>query len=84
METLARTVDDNGRASTSSRVLWLVALVWIDDARGVIAGLTRYATRDTSPAVLEAIAFQVREVFTRRQRFWLVLDVLRTEADVVN
>jgi glycerol kinase len=41
----------------------LYAPYWKDDARGVIAGLTRYATRaHLARAALESTAYQVRDV----------------------
>ena len=50
IEALARTVNDNGGVYFVPAFSGLYAPYWNDDARGVIAGLTRYATRATSRA----------------------------------
>ena len=63
IETLARTVNDNGGVYFVPAFSGLYAPHWKDSARGVIAGLTRYVTKGhMARAVLEATAFQVREV----------------------
>jgi glycerol kinase len=63
VEGLARTVDDNGGVYVVPAFSGLFAPHWRDDARGVIAGLTRYATRGhLARAALEATAYQTREV----------------------
>jgi glycerol kinase len=63
VETLARTVDDNGGVYFVPAFSGLYAPYWRADARGVIAGLTRYANRGhIARAVLEATAWQTREV----------------------
>jgi glycerol kinase len=63
VETLARTVDDNGGVYFVPAFSGLYAPYWRSDARGVIAGLTRYANRGhIARAVLEATAWQTREV----------------------
>jgi len=63
IETLAKTVDDNGGAYFVPAFSGLFAPYWKSDARGVIAGLTRYVTKGhISRAVLEATAWQTREV----------------------
>jgi glycerol kinase len=63
VETLARTVDDNGGVYFVPAFSGLYAPYWKENARGVIAGLTRYANRGhLARAVLEATAFQTREV----------------------
>jgi len=61
---LAAEVDDNGGVYFVPAFSGLFAPWWRDDARGVIAGLTRYATRGhLARAVLESTAFQSRDVF---------------------
>ncbi len=61
---LASEVDDNGGVYFVPAFSGLFAPWWRDDARGVIAGLTRYATRGhLARAVLESTAFQSRDVF---------------------
>ena len=63
IETLARTVADNGGVFFVPAFSGLFAPYWRDDARGVIVGLTRYANKGhLARAALEATAFQTREV----------------------
>ncbi len=63
VETLARTVEDNGDVYVVPAFSGLFAPHWRDDARGVIAGLTRFANRGhLARAALEAVAYQTREV----------------------
>ncbi|WP_017585017.1 glycerol kinase GlpK [Nocardiopsis ganjiahuensis] len=63
IETLARTVEDNGGCYIVPAFSGLFAPHWDSDARGVIAGLTGYVTKGhIARAVLEASAWQTREV----------------------
>jgi glycerol kinase len=63
IEPLARTVNDNGGVYFVPAFSGLYAPYWKDSARGVIAGLTRFVNKGhIARAVLEATAFQVREV----------------------
>jgi glycerol kinase len=63
VEPLARTVNDNGGVYFVPAFSGLYAPYWKESARGVIAGLTRYANKGhIARAVLEATAFQTREV----------------------
>jgi glycerol kinase len=63
IETLARTVQDNGGCYFVPAFSGLFAPHWRGDARGVIAGLTGYITKGhLARAVLEATAWQTREV----------------------
>lgn len=63
IEDLAKTVDDNGGAYVVPAFSGLFAPYWRADARGAIVGLTRYVNRGhIARAVLEASAFQTREV----------------------
>ncbi|MCM2418451.1 glycerol kinase GlpK [Streptomyces sp. RKAG293] len=63
IETLASSVEDNGGAYFVPAFSGLFAPYWRDDARGVIAGLTRYVTKaHLARAVLEATAWQTREI----------------------
>jgi len=63
VETLARSVNDNGGVYFVPAFSGLYAPHWKANARGVIAGLTRYANKGhLARAVLEATAFQTREV----------------------
>jgi glycerol kinase len=63
VEELARSVADNGGAYIVPAFSGLFAPHWRSDARGVIAGLTRFVNRGhLARAALEATAFQTREV----------------------
>ncbi|MEG4202542.1 glycerol kinase GlpK [Microcoleus sp. Pol7_A1] len=63
VETLANTVEDSGGVYVVPAFSGLYAPYWKDSARGVIAGLTRYATKaHIARAVLEATAWQTREI----------------------
>ena len=63
VEALARSVDDNGGVYFVPAFSGLFAPHWRSDARGVIAGLTRFVTKGhLARAALEATAFQTREV----------------------
>jgi glycerol kinase len=63
VEALAQTVEDNGGVYFVPAFSGLYAPYWKDSARGVIAGLTRYANKGhLARAVLEATAYQTRDV----------------------
>jgi len=63
IETLARSVEDNGGCYFVPAFSGLFAPHWRSDARGVIAGLTGYISKGhLARAVLEATAWQTREV----------------------
>jgi glycerol kinase len=63
VETLARSVPDNGDVYFVPAFSGLFAPYWRDDARGAILGLTAYARAGhIARAVLEATAWQTREV----------------------
>ncbi|BBH71576.1 glycerol kinase [Actinoplanes sp. OR16] len=63
IETLARTVADNGGCYIVPAFSGLYAPYWRSEARGVIVGLTSYITKGhLARAVLEATAWQTREV----------------------
>ena len=63
IETLARTVDDNGGCFIVPAFSGLFAPHWRPEARGVITGLTSYVTRGhLARAVLEATAWQTVDV----------------------
>ena len=73
IENLASTVEDNGGVYFVPAFSGLFAPYWRSDARGVIVGLTRYVNRGhIARAVLEATAFQTREV----------LDAMNTDSGV--
>ncbi|MFG2091077.1 MULTISPECIES: glycerol kinase GlpK [unclassified Spirillospora] len=63
IETLARSVDDNGGCYIVPAFSGLFAPHWRSEARGIIVGLTSYITKGhLARAVLEATAWQTREV----------------------
>jgi glycerol kinase len=63
VEALANLVEDNGGIYFVPAFSGLFAPYWRSDARGAIVGLTRYVTKGhIARAVLEATAFQTREV----------------------
>ena len=69
IEPLARTVQNNGGAYFVPAFSGLFAPYWRSDARGVMVGLTRYINRGhLARAVLEATAFQTREVIEAMEK----------------
>ena len=63
VEALAKTVDDNGGIYFVPAFSGLYAPYWKSDARGVIAGMTRFVNKGHfARATLEAVAYQTREV----------------------
>jgi glycerol kinase len=63
VEALARSVPDSGDVVFVPAFSGLFAPHWRSDARGIIAGLTRYATRGhIARAALEATAYQVNDL----------------------
>ena len=69
VETLARSVDDNGGAYFVPAFSGLFAPHWRPDARGALVGLTRYVNKGhIARAVEEATAFQTREVLEAMNR----------------
>ena len=69
IESLARSVEDNGGVYVVPAFSGLYAPHWRDDARGLIIGLTRYAHRGhIARACLEATAYQTREVLEAMER----------------
>lgn len=85
IETLAISVTDNGGVYFVPAFSGLYAPYWKDSARGVIAGLTRYATKGhLARAVLESTAFQTREVLDAMEKdSGIALDSLRTDGGMV-
>jgi len=68
VEELARSVSDNGDVYFVPAFSGLFAPHWRDDARGVVVGLTRFSHRGhIARAVLEATAYQVRDVLEAMQ-----------------
>jgi glycerol kinase len=71
VERLARTVEDAGGVYFVPALVGLGAPHWKESARGLITGLTRgVGAEQLARATLEAIAYQVRDVF----------DVMQTES----
>jgi glycerol kinase len=69
IEDLAKTVEDNGGAYFVPAFSGLFAPYWKSDARGVMAGLTRYVNKGhIARAVLEATAWQTREVLDAMEK----------------
>ncbi len=85
IEILARSVKDNGGVYFVPAFSGLYAPYWKANARGVIAGLTRYTNKGhLARAVLEATAFQTREVVEAMEKdSGIALDVLRTDGGMV-
>ena len=69
VEALAREVEDNGDVYIVPAFSGLFAPYWRDTARGVVAGLTRYANRGhIARAALEAVAYQTRDVLEAMEK----------------
>ncbi len=85
VEALARTVKDNGGVYFVPAFSGLYAPHWKSNARGVIAGLTRYAHKGhIARAAIEATAFQTLEVLEAMEKDSLIhLDVLRVDGGMV-
>ena len=85
IESLARTVEDNGGVYFVPAFSGLYAPYWKHTARGVIAGLTRQSNKGhLARAVLEATAFQTREVVeAMEQDSGVPVTVLRTDGGMV-
>lgn len=73
VETLAKSVEDNGGIYFVPAFSGLFAPYWKSDARGAIVGMTRYVNKGhIARAALEATAYQTREV----------LDAMETDSGV--
>ncbi|MCC6924601.1 glycerol kinase GlpK [Novosphingobium sp.] len=85
IEALAASVEDNGDVYFVPAFSGLYAPHWDDSARGVIAGLTRFAGKGhLARAVLEATAFQTREVLDAMTRdSGVAITELRTDGGMV-
>src|SRR5207245_10614454 len=85
IETLARTVKDNAGVYFVPAFSGLYAPYWNPNARRLIMGLTRYAKKGhLARAVLEATAFQTREVVEAMEKdAGVALTVLRTDGGMV-
>ncbi|HEY2495666.1 MAG TPA: glycerol kinase GlpK [Candidatus Angelobacter sp.] len=85
IEDLALSVEDNGGVYMVPAFSGLYAPYWKENARGVIVGLTRYANKGhIARAVLEAVAFQTREVVDAMEKdSGIRLEILRADGGMV-
>jgi glycerol kinase len=84
VEALAASVDDSGDVYVVPAFSGLFAPHWRPDARGVIVGLTRFATKaHLARAALEAVAYQTREVLEAMRRDAGALEILRVDGGMV-
>jgi glycerol kinase len=68
IEELARQADDNGGVYFVPAFSGLFAPHWKSDARGLVIGLTHFAGKaQLARAALEAVAFQVKDIFDAMQ-----------------
>ncbi|HEY3004249.1 MAG TPA: glycerol kinase GlpK [Kribbellaceae bacterium] len=73
IETLARTVDDNGGCYVVPAFSGLYSPYWATDAQGIVVGLTSYVTQGhIARAILEATAWQIRDV----------IDAMKADSDI--
>jgi len=80
IEPLAKTVPDNGGIVFVPALTGLGAPYWIPDARGSVFGLTRGTQRGhLARATLEALAFQVKDVFDAMATTGVKLNSLRVD-----
>lgn len=85
IEPLAGSVEDNGDVYIVPAFSGLYAPYWKESARGVIAGLTRFATRaHLARAALEATAYQTRDVVEAMEADSAIkLTALKTDGGMV-
>jgi len=85
VEALAASVPDNGDVYFVPAFSGLYAPYWRSDARGVIAGLTRYATAgQIARAALEATAYQTLDVVrAMEQDSGIAISTLRVDGGMV-
>jgi glycerol kinase len=85
IEALAETVEDNGGIYFVPAFSGLYAPYWKHNARGIIAGLTRYTNKGhLARAVLEATAFQTREMLEAMENdSGIPVAVLRVDGGMV-
>ncbi len=85
IEALAASVPDNGGVYFVPAFSGLYAPYWKHNARGIIAGLTRFSNKHhLARAVLEAAAFQTREVVEAMEKdSGVPAGVLRTDGGMV-
>src|SRR5512146_1807943 len=85
VETLARSVEDNGGIYFVPAFSGLFAPYWRSDARGAIVGMTRYVNKGhIARAALEATAYQTREVLEAMEHdSGVTLKVLKVDGGMV-
>ena len=85
VEELAQTVEDNGGCYIVPAFSGLFAPYWKSNARGVVAGLTRYVNAGhIARATLEATAYQSREVVeAMNQDSGVALESLKVDGGMV-
>jgi glycerol kinase len=85
IETLARTVEDNGGVVIVPAFSGLYAPYWNEAARGLIGGLTRFAGKGhIARAALEATAYQTRDVLDAMVKdTGIAVKELRTDGGMV-
>jgi glycerol kinase len=86
IEALAISVNDNGGVYFVPAFSGLYAPYWKDSARGVITGLTRFSNKGhLARAVLEATAFQTREIVEAMEKdSGVSLNSLRSDGGMVS
>lgn len=85
VESLARSVEDNGGVYFVPAFSGLYAPYWKENARGVVAGLTRFANKGhIARAALEATAYQTRDVSEAMEKdAQIALRTLRVDGGMV-
>lgn len=85
IEDYARTVEDSGGVYIVPAFSGLFAPYWDPYARGVIVGLTRYATKGhLCRAALESVAYQTRDVLlAMEEEAGLALSLLKVDGGMV-
>jgi glycerol kinase len=85
IEELAAKVEDTAGVYVVPAFSGLLAPYWRPDARGVMAGLTRFATREhVARAVLEATAYQTRDIVDAMNKdAGIDLSVLKVDGGMV-
>ncbi|AEC02759.1 glycerol kinase GlpK [Parasphaerochaeta coccoides] len=86
LDHLAESVEDSGDVYMVPAFSGLFAPWWRDDARGVIVGLTGYATRaHICRAVLESTAFQVKDIAEAMEKdSGITLGTLKADGGLTN
>jgi len=85
IEELAAKVEDTAGVYVVPAFSGLLAPYWRPDARGIMAGLTRFATREhVARAVLEATAYQTRDIVDAMNKdAGIDLSVLKVDGGMV-